>query len=226
MKKQNNISTGLSFLEKILKITKNYSFMEIIKAIVVIMFMGYTTIFMFNPDYIFRKYDSMKAKEHSENLKHRINNSVIVKTELENLLFTTGADRAFLIEFHNSIKSVEGFPYAYGSMNYEVVKDSVDYVSDEYTNFSLTKYDFIPYMLKNNLFLGDMEMVKSIDNRLHYKFISNNVKEMALITIEGAELPLGILGLSYCNSNINNQQDLKAILRKEALKIAIHLSKQ
>lgn len=226
MKKQNNISTGISFLEKVLKITKNYSFMEIIKAIVVIMFMGYTMVFTFNPDYIFSKYESRKAKEHSENLMQRINNSVVIKTELENLLHNTGADRAFLIEFHNSIKSVEGFPYAYGSMNYEVVRDSVDYISDEYTNFSLTKYDFIPYMLKNNLFVGDVEMVKAIDNRLYYKFISNGIKEMALIVIEGVELPLGILGLSYCNKEINNQQDIKAILRKEALKISIHSTKQ
>ena len=226
MKKQNNISTGISFLEKVLKITKNYSFMEIIKAIVVIMFMGYTTIFMFNPEYLFRKYDETKAKEHSENLKHRINNSVVIKTELENLLHNTGADRAFLIEFHNSIKSVEGFPYAYGSMNYEVVRDSIGYISDEYTNFSLTKYDFIPYMLKNNLFVGDIESMKSIDNRLYYKFLSNGMNELAVIVIEGVDLPLGILGLSYSNSSIENQQDIKAILRKEALKISLHSTKQ
>ena len=226
MKKHQDMSTGISFLEKVLKLAKNYSFMDILKAIVIIMFMGYTAIFMFNPEYLFKKYDEVKAKEHSENLLQRINNSVVVKTELENLLHTTNADRAFLIEFHNSIKSVEGFPYAYGSMNYEVVKDSIDYVSDEYTNFSLTKYDFIPYMLKNNLFLGDMEMVKSIDNRLHYKFISNGVKEIALIVIEGVDLPLGILGLSYCNDGVSNIQEIKALLRKEALKISIHLTKQ
>ena len=226
MKKHQDMSTGISFLEKVLKLAKNYSFMDILKAIVIIMFMGYTAIFMFNPEYLFKKYDEVKAKEHSENLLQRINNSVVVKTELENLLHTTNADRAFLIEFHNSIKSVEGFPYAYGSMNYEVVKDSIDYVSDEYTNFSLTKYDFIPYMLKNNLFLGDMEMVKSIDNRLHYKFISNGVKEIALIVIEGVDLPLGILGLSYCNDGISNTQEIKALLRKEALEISIHLTKQ
>ena len=224
MKRQGNTSTGVSLLERVLKITKNYSFIEIIKAIVVIMFMGYTMVFTFNPDYIFNKYESKKAKEHSENLMMRLNNSVVVKTELENLLHSTEADRAFLIEFHNSIKSVEGFPYAYGSMNYEVVRDSVDYISDEYTNFSLTKYDFIPYMLKNNLYIGDIEAIKSIDNRLYYKFLSNNINDMALIVIEGVELPLGILGISYCNNEMNNMQDIKAILRKEALKISLHLT--
>lgn len=225
MKKQGNASTGISLLERVLKITKNYSFMEIIKAIVVIIFMGYTMVFTFNPDYLFRKYESRKAKEHSENLLLRLNNSTIIKTELENILHNTNADRAFLIEFHNSIKSVEGFPYAYGSMNYEVVRDSIDYISDEYTNFSLTKYDFIPYMLKNNLFLGDIETIKSIDNRLYYKFLSNNIKEMALIVVEGVDLPLGILGISYCNKEMDNPQDTKAILRKEALKMSIHLTK-
>lgn len=224
MKRQEHTSTGVSLLERVLKITKNYSFIEIVKAIVVIMFMGYTMVFTFNPDYMFNKYESKKAKEHSENLMMRLNNSVVVKTELENLLHSTEADRAFLIEFHNSIKSVEGFPYAYGSMNYEVVRDSIDYISDEYTNFSLTKYDFIPYMLKNNLYIGDIEAIKSIDNRLYYKFLSNNINDMALIVIEGVELPLGILGISYCNNTMNNIQDIKAILRKEALKISLHLT--
>ena len=47
---------------------------------------------------------------------------------------------------------------------------------------------------------------------------------MALIVIEGLELPLGILGISYSGNETISQQDIKAILRKEALKISLHLT--
>ena len=56
MKKHSNTSTGISLLERVLRLTRNYSFMEIIKALVVIIFMGYTMLFTFNPNYLFNKY--------------------------------------------------------------------------------------------------------------------------------------------------------------------------
>lgn len=226
MKKQVDINSGLNWVEKILKLSKKYSFLDIIKALVILLFTGYVVLFALNPDYIFRVYEEKKKKEHTLQLSKRLDNSLVITTELENLLYLSGADRAFLIEFHNSIKSVEGFPYAYGSMNYEVVKDSVCYVSDEYANFSLTKYTLVSYMLKNNLFLGEIDAIKPIDNRLYLKFLSNEVSEIALIVVEGTDLPLGILGLTYCNDNkIEDSQTIKALLRKEVLKISLYLTR-
>lgn len=227
MKKQVSMSTGLNWVERILKLAKTYSFLDIVKALVILLFAGYTLMFTVNPSYIFKKYDETKKEEHTIELSNRINNSAIINTELENLLHSSGADRAFVIEFHNSIKSIEGFPYAYGSMNYEVVRDSVLYVSDEYNNFSLTKYNMIPYMFKNSLYIGNVSAIKPIDNRLHLKFLSNEISEVALIIIEGIDLPIGILGLSYDKNNkMPDTQEIKSLLRRETLKISLYLSKQ
>jgi hypothetical protein len=187
--------------------------------------MGYMVFLTFNIDVLIKRYEESKDKEHAENLMKRMSNSPLIKNELENILYSIGADRVFLIEFHNSIKSVEGYPYAYGSMNYEIVADSTMYVSDEYTNFSLTKYDMISYMLKNNLFVGNVDAVKPIDNRLHLKFLSNNMAELAMIVVEGVDLPLGILGISYNNEGVMpDVQAVKAMLRKEALKMSLYLT--
>jgi hypothetical protein len=81
-------------------------------------------------------------------------------------------------------------------------------------------------MLKNNLFIGDIESIKSIDNRLYLKFLSNKVNNIALIVVEGVDLPLGIIGLSYCGDRtIEEMQAIKSLLRKEVLKISLYLSK-
>jgi hypothetical protein len=221
----NKLNEGFKWLEKILELSKKYSFMDIIKSILLFVFMGYMVFLTFNIDVLIKRYEESKDKEHAENLMKRMSNSPLIKNELENILYSIGADRVFLIEFHNSIKSVEGYPYAYGSMNYEIVSDSTMYVSDEYTNFSLTKYDMISYMLKNNLFVGNVDAVKPIDNRLHLKFLSNNMAELAMIVVEGVDLPLGILGISYNNEGVMpDVQAVKAMLRKEALKMSLYLT--
>lgn len=219
------LNEGFKWLEKILELSKKYSFMDIIKSILLFVFMGYMVFLTFNIDVLIRRYEESKDKEHAENLMKRMSNSPLIKNELENILYSIGADRVFLIEFHNSIKSVEGYPYAYGSMNYEIVADSTLYISDEYTNFSLTKYDMISYMLKNNLFVGNVDAIKPIDNRLYLKFLSNNMAELAMIVVEGVDLPLGILGVSYNNEGIMpDAQAIKAMLRKEALKMSLYLT--
>jgi hypothetical protein len=219
-----SVSTGIGWVEKILSLSSKYKLTDFLKALFILIMIGYTTLLILNPSVLFILYDKSKEKEHASKLTQRMENTVLVKNELQNLLYISGADRAFLIEFHNSIKSVEGFPYAYGSMNYEVVKDSICYVSDEYNHFSLTKYDLIPYMLKNSMFVGSVDAIKPLDDRLYFKFLSNEVTDIAMITIEGAELPLGVLGLSYCNNNMPDSQNIKALLRKESVKIALILS--
>jgi hypothetical protein len=73
--------------------------------------------------------------------------------------------------------------------------------------------------------MGDVEGIKDIDNRLYYKFLSNDVEQMYLIKIEGLNMPVGILGLTYCDDTKVDKQKILSLMRQEAVRMGIIMSK-
>ena len=122
----------------------------------------------------------------------------------------------------NSIKSLEGAPFAYGSMNFEETTDGVDFIGDEYTNFSLAKYKLVHYLYENLIYVGDVEGIEEIDRRLYLKLVSNGIKQIALIEVEGVETPLGILGVTWSKHDVMSEHKdaIKRDLRSYSVKIA------
>ena len=72
--------------------------------------------------------------------------------------------------------------------------------------------------------MGDVEDIKDIDNRLYLKFLSNDVKKIYLIKIEGLNMPTGILGVTYCEDKGINDQHIMSILRQEVIKTGYIMS--
>lgn len=66
-----------------------------------------------------------------------------MKYLLKELLISSNADRAWLIEYHNGTKSLTGLPFLYGSMTSEEVKEGVRPVSNHFNDFVLSDFLFI-----------------------------------------------------------------------------------
>lgn len=219
---------GLNFFERILALNRQYSIWEIIKSLFVMAIVVWFTILMFNPDIVFEKYDEIKKEEHAIELKHRFDKSRNISVELQILLNKLHAERTFFIEYHNSVKSLEGAPFAYGSMDFEETGEGIDFIGDEYTNFSLTKYKFVNYLCENLLFVGDLMEIEKIDKRLYLKLLSNDIKQVAFIEVEGVENPLGILGVTWSKHDVmkTHKESIIRELRSEALKLAYIMNKK
>lgn len=221
----NTVNTGSSILERLVGMLDKYGVMKVLLGICLMIFLSYGIFVALNPGYFVEKYTTKLDEIHNKQLTERMEMVEIVNGEIEKIKSKTNADRVFVIEFHNSVKSIEGFPFAFGSMNFETCKDNIYYVSDEYTNFNLSKYKLISYIYNNNIFMGNVEKVKEIDNRLYYKFISNDVKKIYLIKIEGMNMPTGILGVTFCDENIEiNDQYIMSVLRQEAVRLGVVMS--
>lgn len=221
MSKLDNINNSTGVINKIMELYEKYGFKKVFKAIIGAVIIGYICFFALNPTYVFDKWNEKQAEKHRIEITQRFELTSNINNEIERIKDKLDADRVFVIEFHNSVKSIEGFPFAFGSMNFETCQDSVMYVSDEYTNFNLSKYKMISYIYNNSIFFGDVDAVKPIDNRLYLKFLSNDVKEIGLITIEGTKNPIGILGVSYTTNSDRDWSKIKALLRQESVRIAL-----
>lgn len=211
------VTVGLQWLEKLLQLEKQYGVWNIIKSLGILVLTVWVIYLSLNPSILVEKYQDIVKDKHIKELTETAEKSQKITNELECLQRELQCDRTFFIEYHNSIKSVEGYPWQYGSMNYEVISDIEEYyISDEFTEFITTKYSMINYLSQNNLFIGDIGDIKKVDKRLAGKLQSSNVDKIALMVVEGEKLPIGIVGVTF--SDIEDSVVINH-LRKAVIKI-------
>jgi hypothetical protein len=220
----NAVDKALNVGDRVLQFFNKYSIFQIIKAVILIIFLGYVVYFSLNPEIIYNGYKEWERKQHTESIEERLRATKQVNLELEKLLNNTNADRVFFIEFHNGNRSLEGNPFAFGQMCYEEVANHSYYISDEYNDFSLTKYKTVNYIYENLYFFGTIDELAVIDKRLAQKLEADGINHICLIQVEGIELPLGILGVTWNTEPLIYQKSLKNFIRQSSIKLSIHLN--
>lgn len=213
----------LGFLEKTVKLIEKYGLFKIFKALCVIAIFIY--IMVHGPDLIHGIVSNVtrdaikeeaieKVKLHDmalgkrQEIKPKIDE--ILKSTLDNL----NASRVFIIEMHNGTNNVSGLPFLYGEMTYETVSDGVEHIDEDYTNVSLSRFT-LPYKLETmHIWLGTIEDLKKLDEKLALKLASNDVTYMAIAHIHGIKNELGFFGVTYCKGMVPKSKD--AIITKMA----------
>ena len=168
----------------------------------------------------------ISTEQHDQLVTTRLSADSDIRHILSKMIFTTNADRAWLIEFHNGSKNLTtGLPFLFGSMRIEEVRDSIPNVDEDYADFSLSKYKLVSKVLDDGFFYGGLNDVQEIDQRLYYKFQANDINEVALLTLYDGEKPAGIIGLSFCNDKKMDKQLVGKQIRSNGIKIATLLTK-
>lgn len=198
------IDSGISAFGKLINLVKNNSLWVLLKTLVVSAFFGLLIFTILNPTFIFEKYKEYEERRHSMELSQRFDRMEILNRELNETLMELHADRAFFIEYHNSVKSLQGAPFAYGSMSFEKIHPNreIVFMADEYSDFPLTKYETVTYLYENKVFIGTIDDLMNIDKRLATKLKASNVTQVALIEVWGDNQPLGILGVTWSEHEV------------------------
>lgn len=217
---------GIGWLQKMLNLQIKYGFFSILKGLFLIFLSGYVVFFALNPKYLLERVTTLQMEQHDHLVHSRLSADSDIRLVLSKAMHNTNADRAWLIEFHNGSKNLTtGLPFLFGSMRIEETQDSIQNVDEDYTDFSLSKYKLIAKVLDEGFFYGNIEEVQSIDKRLYYKLRSEDVNDIALLTIYNENKPAGIIGLSFCNEKQMNTQLVGKRIRSAGIQIATLLSK-
>lgn len=95
-------------------------------------------------------------------------------------------------------------------MRFELCNDEVESIKNQYNDFNLTWIN-LPYYLKTNeVFIGDMVKLDSIDSTLYTQLKKNNVQYLACTAIkDNSGYSIGILGVTWKNipPNIDSLQN-------------------
>jgi len=124
-----------------------------------------------------------------------------IQHELEILVYTLNAERAFVFELHNGKKNTSGLPFRFADMTYEVVNEEkkVDKVAMRFQDIPLTLYKYPHYLQKTKTMIGTVEEIESVDEDYasHIKEIGGKYLGMIYMSSDG--VPIGFLCVSYHN---------------------------
>lgn len=200
-----DIDSGLSWLERILQLCKEYGVFNILKGLFILIMLSLTLRICYNPSFLFDKYTDYMTQRHAKELHERTEYDQQIKSLLPVYLYKYHADRIWIIQYHNGIMN-----WQHGTMRFELCNDEVESIKNQYNDFNLTWIN-LPYYLKTNeVFIGDMVKLDSIDSTLYTQLKKNNVQYLACTIIkDNSGYPIGILGVTWKNipPNIDRLQN-------------------
>lgn len=200
-----DIDSGLSWLERILQLCKEYGVFNILKGLFILIMLSLTLRICYDPSFLFDKYTNYMAQRHAKELHKRTEYDQQIKSLLPVYLYKYHADRVWIIQYHNGIMD-----WQHGTMRFELCNDEVESIKNQYNDFNLTWIN-LPYYLKTNeVFIGDIVKLDSIDSTLYTQLKKNNVQYLACTIIkDNSGYPIGVLGVTWKNipPNIDRLQN-------------------
>ena len=123
---------------------------------------------------------------------------------------------------HNGKENPTGLPFRYCDMTYEVVFDSVPYVSDEYEDVNMSRFTFPDYLYKHRYFIGTTQDLKMIDKKLASKLENNDVNYFGIMLVRNSK-EIGFLMISYYTKPILTDNEIGSMLSDHAQEIGYYL---
>lgn len=200
-----DIDSGLSWLEIILQLCKEYGVFNILKGLFTLIMLSLTLRICYNPSFLFDKYTDYMTQRHAKELYKRTEYDQQIKSLLRVYLYKYRADRVWIIQYHNGIMD-----WQHGTMRFELCNDEVESIKNQYDDFNLTWINLPYYLKENEVFIGDIVKLDSIDSTLYTQLKENDVQYLACTIIKDSSgYPIGILGVTWKNipPNIDSLQN-------------------
>lgn len=198
--------------EIFVKFSEKYGFLKTLSYGVVICIFGlsvYSSIVIINLDERINKSVALalttqtqqKEAIHQEGVVKRVENIHNINSIIKTTMYELGADRASIIEMHNGTNNTDGLPFLYGEMTYEQCRDGIEHVDDMYLKMNLTRYVFPLYLMSNNYFVGNMDEVRKIDDKIARKMESEGTKYVLVFGLHGVNNAIGYLAFTWNNTD-------------------------
>lgn len=201
------VEKAIKLVEKVIKMIEKYGIWKVIRAILTIALCLFS---MYNIQVCGTRVGTLqgntqiaeeKAIEHDEQMNIRKSIQPKIESILKDVLLATGADRSWVVELHNGSSNTAGLPFVHCSMTYEVFKDSIESIDEDYQNLSLSRFKAPQFLHKHKIWYGKIEEFKKIDKKMADRMVNNGVCYLVISTIETETNELGYFGFTYCNGN-------------------------
>lgn len=221
----NNTHDVLSFLEKGLKLVKEYGVTRILTVSLLIAVLSTFFYFVFNPEKAFEIYSAWEKQRHDDLIELRIENAPKIQSQLDKLTYKINASRVMILEMHNGSEGNGGLPFTKCTATYEALNIGEHPISQFYQLQNMSLIPFTTYLFEHGYWCGNTDEIMDIDRGLCYKMKSNNTEHFAACVIEGIDKPLAFLIVSFKTKpdESHNCGYIRENIRHVAMEVAVYL---
>lgn len=217
-----NTSNVITWLEKGLKLIKEYGIGRIITGALLIAFLSVMFWFIFNPTRAFEVYDEWKKRQHDTLMELRMDNAPKIQSSIDKLTYKVGASRCVILELHNGSESAAGIPFKKCSATYEALNVGASPIASYYQEQNLSLIPFASHLFHCGYWCGSVDELAEIDKSLCFKMKSNGTEHFAACVIEGIDKPLAIMIISFENiDEHHNCEEVRNNIRHIAMELAV-----
>lgn len=165
---------------------------------------------------------------HSRLMNHRLEIDSEMNDILKELCDKTGADAAFIFEFHNGSNNLSGLPFFYMDMTYEHISadDKPLYGVNAWKNIPIAGYPFITNYYKEGFFIGSVDDIEAEDKALKYKLLSQGTEKIGVMIMHGQKHPIGVIGISSGTNFTKCNAEIESLLIKYTQRVLLKLDAQ
>lgn len=224
----NNTNDVLSWIEKGLKLVKDYGITRILTVSLLIALLSSFFYFIFNPEKAFEIYENWKKKRHDSLIELRMENAPKIQSLIDKLTYKVDATRCMILELHNGTEGNGGLPFTKCTATYESLKRGASPVSQYYQSQNMSLIPFTTFIVKNRYWCGNTNDMIDIDRGLYHKMKSNGTEHFAVCIIDGIDKPLAFLIVSF-DKEPDNKHDcvhVRESIKSISLEIALYLEVQ
>lgn len=120
---------------------------------------------------------------HSRSENYRDKISPIIRYLLTRAIVEMEADRAFVTEGHNGSTSLTNVSFLYMDITYLETSVEHDWINFDYRNLSTSMFPCFHHIAENGYFIGDIEDLRKIDNKISRIIKSNGTEYLVAISL-------------------------------------------
>ena len=193
-----NPTSIIQWLDDMSNLINKHGLTKLIKSLISLVITILTFYFIFNFNKVIDWVAEYLNTRHQQAIEYRIEIGPEVDMILNEVLVELGASRAFVFEPHNGKANVNGLPFGYVKMTYEQTAKGIESIIHDYDeDLDVNQFPFINEAYSNFSWVGSMEDLQTIDDRIYRKMHANYADYLAIVSIHGVHSPVGFVGITY-----------------------------
>ena len=187
----------IGWVEVIHRFIKKNGFKKLVMDLIAVCVVVFIGLWIFQPGIFSNRLDQYREQKHSERMVERMNNTPLIQAELDKFRIKTDASWVSIWELHNSTNNLDGMPFLFASLTYESMNPALTPIAEQFDNVRISLYPLASYLREKEMWFGDVEELKDIDNTAYYRAKALGIKYLGFRFMEIDGSPNAMMSFAY-----------------------------
>ncbi len=187
----------IGWIGMIHKFITDYGLKKLVMDLLGVCVVVFIALWIFQPGIFSNRLDKYREARHAEKMVERMNNTPLIQAELDKFRLRTDASWVSIWELHNSTNNLDGMPFLFASLTYESMNPALTPIAEQFDNVRLSLYPLASYLREREMWYGDVEALKEVDNTAYYRAKALGIKYLGFRLMEIEDSPNAVMSFAF-----------------------------